>query len=125
MIREPISKKTGFSEQKVEDLFGSHMDKILYITSEFGEKNTIDSNRFDLHCEKLSKNTLSKQKINKKIKEYIKTNNRVFVFRGVRVDQNLKNDIEECDQVFEENIKCQNLDTILICLLYTSPSPRD
>ena len=114
VIREPVSKKTGFSDDTVEDLFSSHIDKILYITSEFGEKNTVDSNRFDLHCEKLSKNTLSKHKINKKIKEYIKTDNRVFVFKGVRVDQSLKNNVEECDHVFEENIKCQNLNTILI-----------
>ena len=81
VIREPISKKTGFSDNKVEDLFGSHVDKILYITSEFGEKNTVDANRFDLHCEKLSRNTLSKHKINKKIKEYIKTDNKVFVHK--------------------------------------------
>ena len=113
-LREPVSKKTGFSDNVLEELYSSNIDYILYITSEFGEKSLKKTKLHDFYCEQLSKKTLPARLINKKIAQYTNTNDRVFVFRGVRINQNLKKSVYECDNVFGENIKCSALNAVLI-----------
>ena len=50
--------------------------------------------------------------MNKKINDYVNRGERVFVFRGVKVERSLEKQINRCDMVFGENVKCLALGTI-------------
>ena len=114
IIQEPLSNEKGVDEETLGDLFKSNIDNVLYITSTFSEKKLIKENTFDLFCEKLSKKTLPIRLINKKINDYKNKVDRVFVFRGVKINKNLEDDIQRCDMVFGENIKCIALNAVFL-----------
>ena len=114
VIHQPASKNSDYTEDNLESLYGSNINNILYITSDFDQENTKNDNCFDFFCEKLSQKTLPVQLVNKKINEHVDTIGCVFVFRGVKTSRGLKNKTVECDVVFGETIKCFALNAIFI-----------
>ena len=112
VIHEPLTTKNDFQEQKLKDFFESNVNNILYITSDFDENKNKKIKHFDFFCEKLSKKTLPARLINNKIKKHIDGVTSVFVFRGVKINSDLKNKVVVCDSVFGENIKCPALNAV-------------
>ena len=111
-INQPLSKNKDSTEDILRNFYSSAVENILYITSEYSE-NTVKTVRcFDLFCEQLSQKTLPLRLINKKINDYINKDERVFVFKGVKVDQSLEKYIDRCDILFGENVKCLALGAI-------------
>ena len=111
-INQPLSKNKNSTEDKLRNIYSSTVKNVLYITSEYNENTVKTEGRFDLFCEQLSQKTLPVRLMNKKINDYVNRGERVFVFRGVKVERSLEKQINRCDMVFGENVKCLALGTI-------------
>ena len=111
-IHQPLAKNKDSTEYKLRNFYSSTVENILYITSEYSENSVKTVRCFDLFCEQLSQKTLPLRLMNKKISDYINKDERVFVFKGVKVDQSLEKHIDRCDILFGENVKCLALGAI-------------
>ena len=107
-----MSKNKNSTEDKLRNIYSSTVKNELYITSEYNENTVKAEGCFDLFCEQLSQKTLPVRLMNKKINDYVNRGERVFVFRGVKVERSLEKQINRCDMVFGENVKCLALGTI-------------
>ena len=113
-INQPLSKNKNSTEDKLRNIYSSTVKNLLYITSEYNENTVKTEGRFDLFCEQLSQKTLPVRLMNKKINDYVNRGERVFVFRGVKVERSLEKQINRCDMVFGENVKCLALGTVFL-----------